>query len=300
MTRLGLESSIVDGSVYDSAARHLGDAGIVLPTFAQLADPGLIPAAVEQALNGVDPDQPHPLNLYRVHWQNGRDRRTRVPVPQHVVLPESLTGVPARIVVAFGDRFPMICAHKVLAAYGCLVPRIVTGQFDPARSKAVWPSTGNYCRGGVALSRILRCRGVAILPIGMSAERFRWLEKWVADPSDIIKTPGSESNVKEIYDKCAELERDPTNVVFNQFREFGNYLAHYECTGHALERLFEWLRRAEPGLRPHSFVAATGSAGTLAAGDYLKGRYGSESSLSKHSSVRRCSTTGSGSTTSRA
>ena len=100
----------------------------------------------------------------------------------HVVLPSELTGVDARIVVAIGDRFPMIRAHKVLAAYGCLAPRIVTGQFDPTRHRAVWPSTGNYCRGGVAISRIMGCRGVAVLPEGMSRERFAWLEDWVARP----------------------------------------------------------------------------------------------------------------------
>ena len=132
-----------------------------------------------------------------------------VEVPGHVVLPQVLTGVEAPIVVLLGSRFPMIGAHKVLAAYACLVPRLVTGQFDPAVHKAVWPSTGNYCRGGVAISRILGCRGVAVLPTGMSRERFEWLENWVLNKRDIIRTPGTESNVKEIYDKCAELSRDP-------------------------------------------------------------------------------------------
>jgi cysteine synthase len=119
------------------------------------------------------------------------------------------------------------------------------------------------------------CRGVAILPAGMSAERFRWLERWVTDPSDIIRTAGSESNVKEIYDACAELDRDPANIVFNQFCEFGNYLAHHSCTGRALAGVFERARAARPGLALRAFVSATGSAGTLAAGDYLKERYGS-------------------------
>ena len=275
MTRAGLEHEIVDRGVYNNAVRHFRQSGIALPTFAELADPQRIPDHTDDRLKTVDPDSADPLNLFRIHWHNGADRRTKVPVPQHVVLPESLTGIPARIVVALGDRFPMIRAHKVLAAYACLVPRIITGQFDPTQSRAVWPSTGNYCRGGVAISRILQCRGVAILPEGMSAERFEWLERWVGDLSDIIRTPGSESNVKEIYDKCAELERDSDNVIFNQFREFGNYLAHYECTGRALERLVEWMRRSEPQLQPRAFVAASGSAGTLAAGDYLKERYGS-------------------------
>ncbi len=251
------------------------DARIVLPTFAELADPGKIRADLREALATVDPDEPHPLNLFRVHWYNGVTRKELVDVPEHIVLPEELTGVEARIVIALGNRFPMIGAHKVLAAYGCLAPRLVTGQFDPTVHRAIWPSTGNYCRGGVAISRIMGCRGVAVLPEGMSRERFSWLEGWVADREDIIKTPGSESNVKEIYDECAELDRDPDNIIFNQFSEFANHLVHYLCTGKALERIFDALRSREPDLRLRAFVSASGSAGTLGAGDHLKEQHGS-------------------------
>src|SRR3970282_1302753 len=122
------------------------------------------------------------LNLFRAHWFNDRDRHGRVDLPVHVVLPTELTGVTARIVVALGDRFPMIGSHKVLAAYGCLAPRIVTGQFDPTAHRAVWPSTGNYCRGGVAISRIIGCCGGAVLPGRLSEERFRWLAPWGGPP----------------------------------------------------------------------------------------------------------------------
>ncbi len=271
----GPEPGVVDQNVYDGAVRRFRDAGIVMPTFAQLADPGSIPDEIETGLASVDPDAPDPRNLFRVHWGNGRDRRSRVPVPEHLVLPPSLTGVEARIVVALGDHFPMIGSHKVLAAYACLAPRIVSGAFDPTVQRAVWPSTGNYCRGGVAISRIMGCRGVAVLPEGMSRERFAWLERWVADPADIIRTPGTESNVKEIYDRCAELERDPGNVILNQFSEFGNHLAHYAITGRALARVVDSLQAAEPELRLRAFVSATGSAGTIGAGDYLKDRFGS-------------------------
>ena len=273
MKRLGLERDIVDRSVYDNSVRRFREAGILLPTFTQLADPARVPSAIHEGLAAVDPDAPHALNLFRVHWYNDSSRRHLVPTPEHLVLPPSLTGVAAPIVVALGDRFPMIRAHKVLAAYGCLAPRVITGQFDPTAHKAVWPSTGNYCRGGVAISRIMNCHGVAILPEGMSQERFSWLEGWVTDAADIIRTPGSESNVKEIYDRCAELERDSRNIIFNQFCEFGNYLAHYSCTGRALERIVD---AHDPAGRQRvaAFVSATGSAGTLAAGDYLKDRYG--------------------------
>jgi len=275
----------IDRSTRDRTVERFREKAIVLPTFAQLREPDTIPPAIRQALQAVDPDAPHALNLFRVHWFNDAGRRGQAAVPAHLVLPSSLTGVPAPIVVALGDRFPMIHAHKVLAAYGCLVPRIVTGTFDPTSQRALWPSTGNYCRGGVAISRIMECRGVAILPAGMSEERFQWLERWVTDPSDIIRTPGTESNVKEIYDACRELARDPANVVLNQFSEFGNYLAHWFVTGHALERVAESLGvstrqerhdQAAGDRRVAAFVSASGSAGTLAAGDYLKDLYGSK------------------------
>lgn len=244
--------------------------GVILPKFSELADPRTIPAAIRRQLLDVDPDAPHPLNLFRVHWFNSRRTRGFVDVPEHLVLPSSLTGVDAKIVVLFGNRFPMIRAHKVLAAYACIAPRIVSGDYDLARNRAVWPSTGNFCRGGVAISRILGTRGVAVLPAGMSAERFRWLEKWVTSPSDIVRTPGTESNVKEIYDACAVLARDLSNVIFNQFAEMGNYLVHYGCTGRAIARVVD-----QHGGKLRAFVAASGSAGTLGAGDYLKNRYGS-------------------------
>ena len=272
MTATTLE--IADRSAYDRAVQRLREARIALPTFAELADPGRIPANLAAALAAVDPDAAHPLNLFRVHWWNDASRRGRAALPGHVVLPESLTGVSAPIVVALGDRFPMIHAHKVLAAYACLAPRLVTGRFDPTRQRAVWPSTGNYCRGGVAISRLMGCRGVAVLPENMSAERFQWLERWVSDPGDIVRTPGSESNVKEIYDRCAELERDPANVILNQFSEFGNHLAHVLATGNALSAIFEALRARRPELRLAAFTSATGSAGTIGAGDALKERHG--------------------------
>ncbi|MEW6744915.1 MAG: pyridoxal-5'-phosphate-dependent protein subunit beta [Planctomycetota bacterium] len=274
MPKLGLERHVVDPAVYENSVKRFRAARIVLPTFAELADPRRLPARITAALAAVDPQAPHPLNLFRVHWYNAPDGQGTLEVPEFTVLPHSLTGVEAPIAVLFGDRFPMINSHKVLAAFGCLAPRLITGQFDPTRHRAIWPSTGNYCRGGVAISRIMQCRGVAILPEGMSQERFDWLRKWVDSPGDIIRTPGSESNVKEIYDKCAELDRDPLNIIFNQFCEFGNYLVHFTCTGEAFARVFEALRHEHTSLTLRAFVASSGSSGTLGAGDYLKERHG--------------------------
>lgn len=276
MTSLGLSTDIVDADVRRRAVARFREAGIVLPTFAQLANPHTIPESTRAKLADIEPDEAHPLNLFRVHWHNAADRRGMVDVPGYVVLPPELTTVPAPIIVALGQRFPMIEAHKVLAAYACLAPRILTGQFDPSRHRAVWPSTGNYCRGGVAISRIMQCRGVAVLPEGMSNERFQWLERWVADPADIVRTPGSESNVKEIYDECARLDAEPDTIIFNQFSEFGNHLAHWLCTGRALQTVFEDVQKQRPGLQLQAFVSATGSAGTIAAGDHLKEACGAE------------------------
>ena len=274
MAQLGLETAVIDRDVLQRTIQRFRECGIVLPTFAQLADPSTIPASIRARLADVDPDSPDPLNLFRIHWYNAADRRGLVDVPGHVVLPKSLTGVDAPIIVALGERFPMIAAHKVLAAYSCLAPRVITGQFDPTRHKAIWPSTGNYCRGGVAVSRIMQSRGVAILPEMMSRERFEWLDRWVLSPEDVIRTPGSESNVKEIYDKCAEIDAEPDSVIFNQFCEFGNVLGHWEVTGRALGHVYEHLRAGQPELQLFAYVSATGSAGTLSAGDRLKEDYG--------------------------
>ena len=93
-------------------------------------------------------------------------------------------------------------------------------------------------------------------------------------PGDIVRTAGTESNVKEIYDACAQLERDPQNEILNQFSEFGNYLGHWRVTGPALSRIFESLGGANQGLKLAGYVSASGSSGTLAAGDYLKAQHG--------------------------
>jgi cysteine synthase A len=271
-----LVAEVVDTACRRRAVEAFAARKIRLPTFRELAAPRRMSPARREAAAAVHPDDAAPENLFRVHWWNDADRRGLAELPGHVVLPSSFTGVDSPIVVLFGDRFPMIGAHKVLAAYACLVPRIVTGRFDPTHHRALFPSTGNYCRGGVAIARILGCRGVAILPAEMSAERFTWLERWVQDPSDIIRTPGSESNVKEIYDACARLAEDPQNVILNQFAEFANHLGHATVTSAAVSAVYEHLRGSLPDLRLAAFVSASGSAGTLGAGRPLRERFGTK------------------------
>ena len=242
---------------------------IIIPTFAQQRDPNLIPEEIKAQLKDIGLWDLHPLNLFRITWKNE-------PKPtgglfdgvNALEFPSSLTGVSARIIALVGKWFPT-GAHKVGAAFGCLVPRLVTGQFDPTQQKAVWPSTGNYCRGGAYDSALLGCESIAILPEGMSRERFEWLSKIA---SDVIPTPGSESNVKEIFDKCWELRRSGQDLmIFNQFDEFGNYLWHYTITGSAIAEVLH--QKLGPKDTYRGFVSATGSAGTIAAGDYLKQQF---------------------------
>lgn len=238
---------------------------IIIPTFAQQKDPTRVPAEIKAQLANIGLWDVDPRNLFRITWKNEpKPKGGGYGGVNYIEFPSSLTGVPARIIALVGKWFPT-GAHKVGAAFACLVPRLVTGQFDPTTQKAVWPSTGNYCRGGAYDSALLGCQSIAILPEGMSKERFEWLSKVAGE---VIKTPGSESNVKEIFDKCWELRRSGQDLmIFNQFEEFGNYLWHYEVTGHAMQDVLEQTlgRGTYRGL-----ALTTGSAGTIASGDYMK------------------------------
>ena len=255
--------------VIEKTANYFKQKGIVLPTISELQNPHLIDTDIKNKVFKTDKDAMDPANLFRVHWFNKSDHSNFLDVPEHIVLPDEFTGIEAKIIVNLGRYFPLITAHKVLAAYGCLLPRILNGTFDYSKHKAVWPSTGNYCRGGVAISKILGLKSVAILPEGMSKERFNWLEKWVEDKKDIIKTKGTESNVKEIYDACNELEKDKNNDIINQFNEYYNYAIHRSVTGSSFEKSFLKVK-GDSNLTARLYVSASGSSGTLAAGDYLK------------------------------
>jgi len=252
----GLENCIVDRDAYQRNVEHLHKRNVVLPKISELADPVQNLSSKSRTLADVDPGAADPGNLFRVHWHNTEDRTDLAMVPQHLVLDENLTGVKCKIVVALGNRFPMIDCHKVLAAYGCLIPRLMSGVFDATRHRAVWPSTGNYCRGGVAIANLLGCRSVAVLPEGMSQERFNWLNQWLSDP-------------------CHDLAQNNENLILNQFAEYGNYIIHRSVTGPSLERIFHSLNQSGK-LKARAFLAATGSAGTIAAGDHLKASLGSQ------------------------
>jgi cysteine synthase len=267
----------VDEQVLTRTIKRFRERRILLPTFAQMHDPQLVPEKIKQQLKNLGLWDIDPVNLFRITWKNEPvERGGLYNRGNWIEFPSALTGVDARIIGLFGKFFPT-GAHKVGAAYGCLIPKLVSGQFDPTRHKAVWPSTGNYCRGGAFDSALVGCTAVAILPEEMSRERFAWLKEIGAE---VIPTPGCESNVKEIYDKCWEIRRTrPDCVIFNQFEEFGNAAWHYHVTGKSIGEIFDRLEEPSPdpslqgrgtGLRLSGYVSATGSAGTIAAGDFLR------------------------------
>ena len=253
--------------VLENTIRRCRERDIIIPTYREMVDPGLVPEGIRSELSGIGVWDLNPRNLFRITWKNE-------PVASgggfgdvnYIELPTALTGVDARIFMLVGKFFPT-GAHKVGATFGPLVEKLVRGAFDPTTQKALWPSTGNYCRGGAYDAALLACPSIAVLPEGMSKERFEWLEKI---GSEIFATPGSESNVKEIYDKVKELkaERGDEIVVLNQFAEFGNAVWHYVCTGRAMQEVFE-AERGE-GSRLAGVCLTQGSAGTLGCAEYLR------------------------------
>jgi cysteine synthase len=259
----------INERVLEKTVQRCRERNIIIPTFAQQKNPTTIPAKIKQRLAGVGLWDLDPVNLFRITWKNEPvERGGGFNQGNWIEFPPELTGVPARIIGLIGKYFPT-GAHKVGAGFGCLVPRLVSGQFDPTTQKAVWPSTGNFCRGGAFDCALLACTPVAILPEEMSRERFEWLRSIGAE---VIATPGCESNVKEIYDKCWEIKRTrPDCVIFNQFEEFGNPIWHYHVTGSIVDEVYR--RVAGPRDRLAAYISATGSAGTIAAGDYLRTRF---------------------------
>ena len=240
---------------------------ILLPTFKQMMDPSTVPADIKEKLTHVGLWDVDPLNLFRITWKNEPTKQGGTfGGVNYIEVPREITGVKARILALVGKWFPT-GAHKVGATYGCLAPALVSGNFDSVHQQAVWPSTGNYCRGGAYNSALLNCESIAILPEEMSQERFNWLKEVAGE---VIATPGCESNVKEIFDKCHELDAERGNniVIFNQFDQFGNYLWHYKVTGAAILEALKQENVAPENVR--GYVSATGSGGTLAAGDFLK------------------------------
>ncbi|MFC1581640.1 pyridoxal-phosphate dependent enzyme [Candidatus Neomarinimicrobiota bacterium] len=255
--------------ILKNTVKRCRERNILIPTYKQMHNPEIIPEVVKNGLKSIGLWDLNPLNLFRITWKNEpQEVGGGFGEINHLILPPELTGVPCPIVILIGKFFPT-GAHKVGATFGPLVEKLITGRFDPTTQKALWPSTGNYCRGGAYDGYLLGCPSIAVLPEEMSQERFDWLEKV---GSEIIRTPGGESNVKEIYDKVKELvaERGDEIVVLNQFEEIGNSMWHYAVTGPAMSEI---MKSKFDSKRLSALFLTQGSAGTLGSGEYLKEHY---------------------------
>ena len=259
-----------ENQVLENTVKRCRERKVILPTYKQMRNPELIPEKIKEELRNIGLWDLNPLNLFRITWKNEPVRHGgKFNGVNFIELPSQFTGVKARVVMLIGKFFPT-GAHKVGATFGPLVEKLITGRFDPSRQKALWPSTGNYCRGGAYDSYLLGCKSIAVLPQGMSQERFDWLHK---AGTEVFATPGTESNVKEIYDKVKELlaERGDEVVNLNQFEEIGNSLWHYAVTGPAMEDVFNEVKNEDD--RFSGVFLTQGSAGTLGSTDYLREKY---------------------------
>ena len=258
------------GAILENTIKRCRERDIVIPTYDEMAHPEKIPEKIKHELGNIGLWDLNSRNLFRLTWKNEPvETGGGFGSVNTIELPPSLTGVKARIILLIGKYFPT-GSHKVGATFGPLVERLVQGRFDPTSQKALWPSTGNYCRGGAYDSHLLACPCIAVLPEGMSQERFEWLEKIGAE---VHRTPGSESNVKEVYDRSSALqkERPEEVVVLNQFDEFGNAVWHYVCTGQAIEEIVKAEKEVEQNFS--ALFMTQGSAGTLGCADYLRKKY---------------------------
>eukprot|EP01028_Stygiella_incarcerata_P004216 TRINITY_DN18_c0_g1_i1.p1 TRINITY_DN18_c0_g1~~TRINITY_DN18_c0_g1_i1.p1 ORF type:complete len:491 (-),score=135.70 TRINITY_DN18_c0_g1_i1:333-1805(-) len=254
--------------VLERTIRRYREKNVLLPTYEQMAHPEKIPPTIVEELKDIGLWDLDSRNLFRITWKNEPVEKGggfgRV---NYLEIPKEITGVNCRIFVLIGKYFPT-GSHKVGATFGPLVEKVVHGKFDPEHQKALWPSTGNYCRGGAYNSYLLDVPAIAVLPENMSQERFDWLKKVGAD---IYATPGCESNVKEVFDKTKALKEEMGDglVVLNQFAEFGNPLWHYHVTGSAMEEVFEQEKRSDED-RVSGVFLTQGSGGTLGCAYYLK------------------------------
>ncbi|HON83608.1 MAG TPA: pyridoxal-phosphate dependent enzyme, partial [Caldisericia bacterium] len=261
---------IKNEEVLKKAVQRAKEKNIIIPTYEEMREPDKIPQKIKDELTNVGLWDTHPRNLFRITWKNEPKKFGGLfNGVNFIEFPKELTGVKSRIIMLIGKWFPT-GSHKVGATFGPLVSKLITGEFDPTKHKALWPSTGNYCRGGVYDSNLLGCKSIAVLPEGMSKERFDWLKSMGAE---IYPTPGSKSNVKEVFDKSEELKRQNPDEVFvlNQFEDFGNPTWHYAVTGPAMEEIFNKVKRKDDKLS--GLFLTQGSAGTLGSGNYLKEKF---------------------------
>lgn len=229
------------------------------PTYQEMLHPEVLTASVRQQAEAARANELDPSNLFNITWKDF-DNQVR-----HVLLPRELTGVEANIIVLVGREFPS-GSHKVGPAYSTLLESELAGEIQPGESTVIGPSTGNFGIGVAYISKLAGYPAVVIMPEHMSAERYQRIRNY---GGQLDLTPGSESDVILVLERTEHYKKDSRNKVLAQFELLPNYRFHrYVTGGSALEAA-----KAYGNGRVAAFVAAPGSAGTLAAGDEIKAAF---------------------------
>lgn len=229
------------------------------PTYAEMRNPLLLaPELRDAAKEALNTDELNSVNLYNINWKNTGDQ------VEALVLPKELTGVQANIIVLSGRNFPS-GSMKVGPAYATLAENEALNHLRPGDKAVIGPSTGNFGIGTAYVSRLKGYKAIVVMPDNMSRERYERIRKY---GGDLDLTPGTESDVILTLERThGEYVSKPDEyVVLAQFELLPNYRFHRHVTGDAVVQA---ARNVGNG-RVAAFVSAPGSAGTLAAGDYVK------------------------------
>lgn len=228
------------------------------PTYAEMRNPLLLPAALRSAANLARSEETQPVNLFNINWMHTSD------CVEKIVLPKALTGVQANIIVLSGRTFPS-GSMKVGPAYATLAEAEAIHGLRPGDKTVIGPSTGNFGIGTAYISLLKGYRAIVVMPDNMSQERYARIRAY---EGALDLTPGTESDVILTLGRThSEYVAKPEKyVVLAQFELLPNYRFHRHVTGAAVVQAVKGIGNG----RVAAFVSAPGSAGTLAAGDYVK------------------------------
>jgi cysteine synthase len=225
-----------------------------------MRDPRELPTRWRQLASEAPSYERSPVNLFDISW-----RRPDGSVLA-VALPRSLTGVDANVIVLLGAAFPS-GSHKVGPAYAMLAEAEALDGVRPGVKTVVGPSTGNFGIGTAYVSLLKGYSALVVMPDTMSRERYERIQRYGAS---LDLTPGTESDVILTLERTRQVyTSNPAYLVLAQFELFPNYRYHYQVTGDAALTAASGFGNG----RIAAFVAAPGSAGTLAAGDAIKARF---------------------------
>jgi cysteine synthase A len=228
------------------------------PTYAEMRNPLLLAQSLRDAANAARSDELDPLNLFNINWTKTGDE------PDTIVLPTELTGVQANIILLSGRNFPS-GSMKVGPAYVTLAEHEAQDGLRPGDKTVIGPSTGNFGIGTAYIGMLKQYSTIVVMPDNMSQERYERIRGY---EGALDLTPGTESDVILTLERTHReyVARPDEYVVLAQFELLPNYRFHRHVTGAAV---VEAVRNLGNG-RVAAFVSAPGSAGTLAAGDYVK------------------------------